>query len=211
MIYIVTPCSRPENLNQIEESIKKALLYIGEPSENIKYRWVIVYDKSVAYPLKCIELLGRKTTKAIHYRSPHKNALVGHSHRNHFIKIYKSVIHRRENDWVYFLDDDTVLHEKFFSLIVKELQPDRTAILFNQLNADGTPRLYANHSNIKVGHIDMGQYIVNLKRIPEKLQFDENDYCADGIFIEELFKQTNNKEGFVVINEFLSHYNKLRP
>jgi len=210
MLYIVTPCSRPENLLQIEKSIFESYFKNTNLIIDTNFKWVIVYDKSIGYPLTHVKSLEGKIPTN-HVLSPNKNALAGHSHRNYFLKNYKSIISNPINDWVYFLDDDTILHENFFSVIFQNLHLDLTAILFNQLNADGTPRLYASNSSIKVGHIDMGQYIVNLNKIPENLKFDENDYCADGVFIEELFNQTENKQNFVVINEFISHYNKLRP
>lgn len=207
MLYIVTPLSRPENLKQIAESFR---LGVGS---NILFRWYCVLDGKLTAQEKNEVLHMENKFRSFHILfSDHSNSFVGHSHRNWFLdNIYldKKLKNPKEIDWVYFLDDDTLLHPDFLSNIISHLDNTKSAIIFNQENKDGSIRLRADINNVKVCHIDMGQYVVNLSKLPTDLRFKEDDYCADGIFIEELFNRVG-PEQFLVINKTLSTYNKLR-
>lgn len=210
MLYIVTPLSRIENFHILFDNMK--------PQLDKKYPtfWIIVKDKLLSvgntnylsfdesFESKCHAILSNT-----------EKALAGHAHRNYFIdNFYKDIVvikNKPASDWVYFLDDDTLLHPDFLETIIPLLESnsDKAAIIFDQENKDGTMRLFANINQVKVCHIDMGQYIVNLSKLPSDLRFKEDDYCADGIFIEELFNRVG-PEQFLVINKTLSTYNKLR-
>lgn len=209
MLYIVTPVSRPENLREIAKSIPY--------KEGIK--WIIIFDAAVPFKTQCFPL-GKDSLNVLDkkhimvFPSPIKNACVGHAHRNHFInKIYPDFSKKKDQiDYVYFLDDDTILHPDFLDNILPIFEvtfKTPSAIIFDQLHANGAIRLKADINNVKVCNIDMGQYIFNLNDLPENIRFKEDDYCADGIFIEEFFNHVG-KEKFMVINKPLSYYNFLR-
>lgn len=213
MLYIVTPLSRPENLEQIAESLNK--IYLRKSP--CKIFWIIIMDKSLSKE-DMNKVYHFTTNKPLFYTelSFFEKSFVGHSHRNFFINDIHSgfkVICKKNNivesDWVYFLDDDTLLHPNFVEEIINRLDDTKSAIIFDQENKDGTIRLRADIDKVKVCHIDMGQYVVNLTKLPEDLRFKEDDYCADGIFIEELFNRVG-PEQFIVVNKTLSTYNKLR-
>jgi hypothetical protein len=207
MLYIVTPLSRVENFHILLENIKPKI-------SQSKIYWVVIKDQIltvgnthyISYHLTYQE-------NAIAIESNTKKALAGHAHRNYFVDYFynKLAIEKSNSDWVYFLDDDTLLHPDFLETIIPLLENnlDKAAIIFDQENKDGTMRLFANINQVKVCHIDMGQYLVNLSLLPNDLRFKEDDYCADGIFIEELFNRVG-PEQFLVVNKTLSIYNKLR-
>ena len=90
MLYIVTPCSRPENLATIRKSIPSALT------------WVVMMDAKCDHK----EATGANIT---HYSR--KTGFWGHPLRNEFLDLYQDQF--TEDDWVYFLDDDNILHPKF--------------------------------------------------------------------------------------------------
>ncbi len=212
MLYIVTPLSRPENLEKIAASIKE--IYKIDPL----YRWYVVLDKKLTFEeIKQVKIIKKYNKNFSIIYSPYSNSFVGHSHRNEFLNkifsqkglLYQHWSHSKLADWVYFLDDDTLLHPSFLDEIISNLDYTKSAIIFDQENKDGTIRLRADIDKVKVCHIDMGQYVVNLTKLPEDLRFKEDDYCADGIFIEELFNKVG-PEQFLVINKTLSTYNKLR-
>lgn len=209
MLYIVTPVSRPENLKQIATSII--------PKEGIT--WIIIFDKSIPFKTQCFPL-GKDSLPILNkkhilvFPSPIQNALVGHAHRNYFIdKIYPDFPKKKNQiDYVYFLDDDTILHPEFLDNILPIFEITfkiPSAIIFDQLHGNGSIRLKADINNVKVCNIDMGQYVFNLNDLPDNIRFKEDDYCADGIFIEEFFNYVG-KEKFMEINKPLSYYNLLR-
>lgn len=220
MLYIVTPVSRPENLEAIANSFKDFLEYSKQPNTNI--RWIVILDRKLIkidnhkdFEL-FIDLTNiifnkiRKNYISTIFYSEIANAFVGHAHRNYFIdKIYPG-LGISENDFAYFLDDDTILHPEFLENILPVLENDKPEIvIFGQNNKDNSVRLLPSKENIKVGYIDMGQYVFKINSLPGHIRFKEDDYCADGIFIEELYKH-HGSANTIVINKQLSFYNFLR-
>ena len=90
IINIVTPCSRPENLLSIAESI-------NIPRGN--YRWIVVFDST---EIPTIQL----PDNAEYYIHKNENSVVGHSQRN-FANLLI------DEGYVLMLDDDTVMHPEF--------------------------------------------------------------------------------------------------
>jgi hypothetical protein len=164
-LNIITPCSRPENLLRISESI-------NIPKEN--YRWVIVYDgimlpKDELIPENC----------EIYFHTDMKSK-VGHSQRNFALKLIN-------DGHVYFNDDDTIIHPNLWDNI-KNLDSD--FISFKQEEKNGKLRLMGNL--IKVFNIDSHNFIVKRSIIGDTL-FIVDDYNADGYFAEECYSKSNTK------------------
>lgn len=215
MLKIVTPLSRPENLVAIFNSI--VWQFRGPADVHKKLQWDIVMDASVFSNGDKAKLIYQfqQLTEEYHWlrmlHSPIENSYVGHSHRNYYLDNYAE-----ESDHIYFLDDDTLLHPDFYSTLMEKqyFTPENMAILFDQENATGQIRLNADPNKISVGNIDMGMYVINNK-FTEGLRFEEDNYCADGVFIEKFL----NKERlgnvkhvkYAIIHRTLSTYNKLRP
>lgn len=206
MIYIVTPLSRIENLETIYDSIFNSIPI----QHQTQYRWVIVVDRNIEHRMNEIQRLKNKSSIIEVFSSGIKNSLAGHGHRNFFINKYNHYYDNNSNDWVYFLDDDTILHPNFHHYVFPEITKanDKKGILFHQFEKNGNIRLIADLINVKVGFIDMGQYLVNLSKIGT-LRFDENDYCADGKFIETFYCSSPSTD-FILIDKFCSVYNALR-
>lgn len=220
MLYIITPVSRPENIQNILDSFNGFLEYSKEKQINIK--WIVILDKKLTETEDilinfqrsnlwkiCFEVLKDITRINVFY-SEISNAFVGHAHRNYFIdKIYPG-FGISKNDYAYFLDDDTILHSEFLENVLPVLENENPEIVvFGQNNKDNSIRLLPSKNNIKVCHIDMGQYIFKINSLPSHIRFKEDDYCADGIFIEELYKH-HGPEKTIVINKQISFYNYLR-
>ena len=220
MLYIITPVSRPENLEEISNSFNDHLEYSKTPNANI--RWIIIIDRKLLNVNDCqsaevfmdlsniiFNKIRNKFRCTILY-SEISNAFVGHAHRNYFLdKIYPG-LGISENDYAYFLDDDTILHPEFLENVLPILETENPEIVvFGQNNKDNSVRLLPSKENIRVCHIDMGQYIFKINSLPNNIRFKEDDYCADGIFIEELYKHHESKKT-IVINKQLSFYNYLR-
>lgn len=179
ILNIITPCSRPENLHKISKSI-------NIPKEN--YRWLIVFDmfnqpNSELIPDNC---------EVYCHKNP--NSIAGNSQRNFALDLV-------EEGYVYFNDDDTVIHPELWENI-KDLDTD--FISFSQLNKNGSLRLTGD--NVNVCYIDSHNFIVSHSIIGES-RFIIEKYEADGHFATECYNKTENR---IFINKPLSIYNLLR-
>lgn len=163
-LNIITPCSRPENLILISNSI-------NIPKEN--YRWIVVFDSEVL-PEK--ELIPNNCECFLH---TNPNSTVGHAQRNFALELI-------EDGHIYFNDDDTVIHQELWENI-KDL--DNDFISFQQLSKDGQIRLISNV--VKVNNIDSHNFIVH-KSIIGDTKFIVTLYGADGYFAEECYSKCKN-------------------
>jgi hypothetical protein len=156
-LNIITPCSRPENLIRISESI-------NIPNEN--YRWIVVCDSESLpnddfIPDNC---------EIYHHKD--LNSISGNGQRNYALKMV-------QKGYVYFNDDDTTIHPELWENI-KNLNND--FISFSQLNNNGTLRLIGDI--IRVGHIDSHNFIVSHNLVGDTI-FNLEKYDADGYFAIE--------------------------
>lgn len=165
IINIITPCSRPENLHKISNSI-------NIPKKN--YRWIVVFDMD-EFPDKS---LIPENCEPYLYRD--KDSIAGHSQRNFAISLV-------EKGYVYSNDDDTLIHPNLWENI-KYL--DNDFISFSQIDKNGNLRLVGD--NITVNHIDSHNFIVS-SSIAKTVKYITNNYAADGYFAEECYNKSNNK------------------
>jgi hypothetical protein len=164
-LNIITPCSRPENLQKISKTI-------NIPKED--YRWIVVCDMD---KLPSKELIPENCEVHL-YRE--NGSVVGHAQRNYALSII-------DNGHIYFNDDDTLLHPELWENI-KNIDSD--FISFIQLNKNKSIRLKGNL--IEVSHIDSHNFIVS-KTIIGDTKFIINKYDADGYFAKECYGKALNK------------------
>ena len=182
-INIITPCSRPENLHDIAESIII-------PKE--QYQWLVVYDADTMPDIKLLP------TNAIHTVKKVEGSISGNGQRNRALDI----INTDNDSWIYFNDDDTIIHPDLFQTIAQ--YQDKDFIHFQQANKDGTIRLYSNV--IEVEQIDSHNFIFKAKLLGDtKWQLDK--YDADGYFAKEIYAKSTAP---LYIEKVLSTYNCLR-
>ena len=163
-LNIITPCSRPQNLKKISESI-------NIPREN--YRWIVVFDFNVIPNNEYIP------NNCEYYLHQNPQSTVGHAQRNFALDLIN-------DGHIYFNDDDTVIYPDLWTNI-KDLTND--FISFEQLSKDGTLRLKSNI--IKEGHIDSHNFIVT-KELVNDTKFIITHYGADGRFAEACFLKCKN-------------------
>lgn len=178
-INIVTPCSRPNNIEKIYESI-------CIPLEN--YHWYIVLDMDFIPK-------GLPTNDNITY-VPYRdaNSLAGNSQRNLALELISG-------DYVYFLDDDTIMHSDFWNTVSGY---SYDVIVFNQAFKDGSLRLFGGHIGPKV--VDTGNVLIRRDTIGD-IRWDVKEYNADGYFLRDVSKMTKSKK---YIPKIISYYNKLK-
>jgi hypothetical protein len=177
MIHIITPCSRPENLEYLRESI---------PAE---CKWLVMLDYST-----------RKSNipKGINVMRSNFGGAWGAPLRNAAIDYLQ--ISASHNDYVYFLDDDNIIHPDWYQT-VKDCNED--FVNWAQVFRNGEPRLRATESP-RVGNIDTASFMVKIGAIG-KSRF-QMLYEADGLFAQEVYKKGTTR----VINDYLCYYNYLR-
>jgi hypothetical protein len=161
-LNIITPCSRPENLLKISESI-------NIPKED--YRWIVVCD-SVSLP---DENLIPKNCEI--YTHKDLESISGNGQRNYAIDMV-------ESGHIYFNDDDTLFHNDLWES-VKNFDFD--FISFVQLFKHGEIRLISDV--IKVGHIDSHNFITS-HRVAKNVRFMLDRYDADGYFAMDCYQRS---------------------
>jgi hypothetical protein len=180
-IVIITPCSRPKNLQEIKNSIdlkKIKRWYISYDCQDNKMEYTQRFpDEPKIKELKC-------TVKSISGNGPRNVAL--------------DEISKSEGPCiVYFLDDDNVLHQNFLEKDYKMNKIYTFDMLRNGADSAG--------NNISVGHIDTAQFLVDMSIIGNTRWVDK--YEADGVFITDIIKR--NKDKWEYIPETLAFYNSL--
>jgi len=194
-ISIITPCSRPDNLDRIYSSF-------GE----FPYHWYIVYDgKIVKEPIHKFENDARVTEWSVI-----GDGCMGNDQRNAALDRIDSTI----DTMIYFLDDDTCFHPDLVSKIFSEIKtiPDvqKKIITFDQWRHYYV--LPDSHilpgNNINLGCIDTGMCIIH-RHVIGDTRWESTSYEADFYFIQELFKNVG-QDNHVYLPIIGSLYNHLR-
>jgi len=181
MIYIITPCSRPFNLEQISKFIPK------------ECTWVISFDNRVT-DKPIIE-------NAICLNSPYTGNY-GNLNRNFALEYLKDKIN--DDDWIYVLDDDNIIHEEWYDYIKDKLS-GYSMVQWGQCFSHKMHRSFSPEKPLK-GTIDTAQYMVRWGAV-KHIRFDDFDYEADGKYAEDCF----NAIGFSLrIQKDLCYFNYLR-
>ena len=183
-LTIVTPCSRPGNLHNVMRSIDFSKIE----------KWVIIHDTRNRPFERVFESI--KNDKIVELECKDEGG-VGHQIRNYALdNVVKS-------GWLYFLDDDNIVHPNFWTLPLEMKGADvhtfdMQYVAGNVLKGD----------NPTVEHIDTAQFVFNVASVPKEVRYDVTRYNADGVFIEQLVKCVGLKHAYHPLTA--SWYNKLR-
>ena len=201
-VTIITPCIRPENLDKIIESID--FKWIKE--------WIIVYDEKQVFtnPLKYV---GNPKIREFMYYD--RESMSGNSQRNFGLdNISGGDISGGdiENQYVYFLDDDNIVHPDLYQLLSR-LDGRGSIYTFNQKRpVDIFPYNDVLKGNcIRRYQIDTAMFLVDYS-LCKHIQWQKDKYNADGIFIEECFQSLmKNDEAvkWIFIDKVMAYYNTL--
>jgi len=176
MLHIVTPCSRPENLETIAQSIPA------------NYNWVIVHENYITLPerdntflLKC-----------------DRTGPWGHAARNFFLNNFNI----NDEDWIYFLDDDNIIHPNFENVAQQLLMSDYSIIHWGQLHKNNEIRLIPD---IGIDKIDTACYMVRWQ-YNKLTRYNDEKYNADGLYAIDC----SQNGPVLTLNDYLCYYNYLR-
>jgi hypothetical protein len=181
-IIVVTPCSRPENLIKIRESID---------FEYIK-KWLIVYDSNV---IKDHTKIFNEDFIEEHYFAG--NGKWGHDQRNYALEH----LINDDRDYVYQLDDDNIIAPGFYK-IPKILQ-DNKIYTFDQIRPNGTI-LYGK--TVVYDGIDTAMFLVSYN-ICKNIKWNPTAYNADYQFISECVNRYPTEH--IYLQGIYCYYNKL--
>jgi len=181
-VSIITPCSRPNNISIMLESMD--FNYINE--------WIIVYDEK-----KVSEFTPLDNPKIKQYIYKDLEGTYGNLQRNYGLSKLE------HNDFLYFLDDDNVVHPDLYKLLDNIIY--NKIYTFNNISKEGIIRIHGN--TIKEHCIDTSMYLIDLSLPGVKDIRWVNKYSADGIYILENYKLHPDK--WIYINNMSSYYNFL--
>ena len=105
MIYIITPCARPQNLLTIQKSIPKECV------------WVIVYDAIVNNPLFVEGAINLKSS----FFAIDPSGGKGHVNKN----LVLNTLVFNDDDWIYILDDDNLIHPDWYASVKPHLKANQ--------------------------------------------------------------------------------------
>jgi hypothetical protein len=178
MIHIITACSRPGNLPRIKASIPK------------ECSWTVCLDASVE---EDVTIDGVKVIK-----SPY----TGNS--GNMVKNYAlNKSNFDNNDWVYFLDDDNIIHPAWHMEVTQHLNK-ASMLTWGQLTKNNKIRLRPVKVP-RVKEIDTASYMIKWS-VLKHLRFHETIYEADGLMAEQVYA----KHGCYTIPKYICYYNFLR-
>jgi hypothetical protein len=162
-LNIITPCSRPQNLDVISKSI-------NIPRD--QYRWIVVFD--------LLEVPENIPENCEAYAIKDVNSTSGNAQRNFALDLVT-------DGHIYFNDDDTIMQPELWDEI-KDLEED--FISFQQVNKDRSLRLEGK--NISVGYIDSHNFVVSAECMGDT-RWVLNRYDADGVFAHDCYNKSNTK------------------
>lgn len=138
VLHIITPVTRSENvaglINNVRDSLSEVDYFIHLVGDGV--------DVS--------DFAGER----VYCYNYHGSTSIGGLQRN--VALSEGWERIGDSDYVYFLDDDNLLHPNLEECFMKHL--NRNIIVFGQLHPDGTLRLEA--TQIECGKIDTGMFVV---------------------------------------------------
>jgi len=183
-VNIITPCSRPENLEIIHASIKQVL-------HDVDWKWLVCFDGCV---VKGCDPKNFENTSF--FRVTNEKSKSGNAQRNYCLTVLQN------SGWVYFLDDDTIMHKGLREAVTQ----DADMITFTQIDNRGYIRLNATETP-QVGYVDSGNFLVKAE-IAKQVEWVLDAYEADGMYAKKCRELSNN---FKAVNGLTaSIYNELK-
>jgi predicted O-methyltransferase YrrM len=186
-LVVVTPCSRPENLDKVKASLDFSRIEA----------WHVIYDTRTAPFVRRFE--GHPQIVEWGCSAP---GVVGHPNRNAFLdSLDANPKHAAQHPkLVYFLDDDNTVHPDFWSLPLGS----RGFWTFDMQYADGAVR---RGDTPLVNQIDTAQFVFS-SDCARGLRFDADKYNADGMFVHDLWER--DPESWTYCPGVAATYNRLR-
>ena len=180
-VTIITPCLHPENLIKIRKSIRFDLIQ----------QWIIVYDGNrVDENPNLFEYDINRDTIKEHITKGDGD--FGNSLRNHALECIQD-----QDTYVYFLDDDTIIHPDFYQLL--PILDKNKIYTFNEQN-----RLVGNE--ITPFRIETPMCLMHYS-LCKNIKWGSQDMTG-GNYITECYDKNN--ENWIFVNNNLCYYGALK-
>jgi hypothetical protein len=157
MIYIITACSRPENLETISKTIP------------LQCNWVVVHDNKVNTPLLNNAMV----------LECEDTGMVGIKAQNFAL----DNLPLTDQDFILLHDDDNIIYPTWYSKVSELINYDFSIMTWGQLNKDGSIRLKPQ-SQPRVGNIDTASFLISWK-YNKHIRHKVDVYEHDGIYAEQ--------------------------
>jgi glycosyltransferase involved in cell wall biosynthesis/GR25 family glycosyltransferase involved in LPS biosynthesis len=187
-LTIVTPCSRQENLETIKKSIQ--FKYVKQ--------WIIVYDPFKTYSQEKVFDDPQITELYMPQLNPWSK--MGNSQRDYAINLIKE-------GWIYFLDDDNLMHPNFWTILSEiklpyfytfDLEKYTEEDLhfknysYQDLKMKGQKEILSGNS-FGLGNIDAAMFLVDKSHIKDiKWSAIKDKRGGDHLFINSILKHNYN-------------------
>jgi predicted O-methyltransferase YrrM len=178
-ITIITPSYRVQNMEKLKASIN--FNYVNE--------WLIVYDGNHIKENPNIFENNNEQNKIREFVYK-GDGISGNPQRNYALSNI-----RFEDTYLYFLDDDNIIHPDLYKLL--DILDNDKIYTFNQQD-----RIKGDKFGIAV--IDSAMVLIDYKKC-KTARWSPNIYDADGLFILEHY--LNNRENWIYVDNDLCFYN----
>jgi glycosyltransferase involved in cell wall biosynthesis len=192
-LHIITRCTRLQHLLTIKDSV------FQHPETNIT--WHILFDTSVLKDVEFDLLQKLQNNKTVFHFIEGREGDLLYPQSMQVVKTIKE-------GYVYYLDDDNILHPDFIPTMSKIAKESKIYVVdqfVDKKDFTGLEYRIASPENTRYQGIDMAQMLIHFS-IFNRYEFI-GDYAADGYFAEKIYKE--NPSWFEYINQTLSYYNYL--
>lgn len=193
-LTIITPCSRPANLRTVAASIDFDAID----------RWIIVHD-TTRVPKPAPQFTDNPKVVETDCDDA---GISGNAQRNKGIDMVPEGP-AEDAGYVYFLDDDNVVHPNFFHKIVPLLDGTTAIVTFDMVYSHGTI-LAGNRPN--VFKIDTAMFVA-LRSAIGAIRWQPQFYHSDGLFVEALMGRVGAAAGIAkhwkYVNIPAAFYNRI--
>jgi glycosyltransferase involved in cell wall biosynthesis len=200
-INIITRATRLSNLRTVKESV------FNNIPNGCEVMWHIVFDTNSLKDIDAELLFDLKDDSTSFYFEKGEPGGMLYPQCS-------KLISKLGESWVYLLDDDNIIYEGFYEYVLKTsvANPNKKVHVVSQKvdGRDFTGLTYrkAAPEFIRVGGVDLSQFIISTEVYNQYGYKFLPDYCADGILISAIHEE--HPEWFTFTELTLSHYNYLQ-
>ena len=178
LIHFITPLHKKNNLR---------ILYPNILNLTQDFNWYLIEGKET---IGCESIDSILEDNRIHYYKIKTEFIYGHEQRNYFIEN----IECGDNDWCFFLDDDTIVTQDLIEVAVNEKNSDFDVILLSQKQGlTERVRLHGLEGRMTLGNVDIGSFLIRYSVLKNTKIGMEHVRNSDGHFAEHISNIPNIK------------------
>lgn len=189
LLYIITPCSRPEYLVDIRETL----------AAGYDWTWIIVYSSNPSQHAFPGADNVYEVWPGVEGNYDDEPSTAGNVLRNVGISLVEM-----PSSYLYFLDDDNIMHPNFWEIVYPMLKERRSD--FVTFDQQRTPQQILVGPRAELGKIDTAMFVTQRSLVNES-RWRVARYDADGCFAEEMQAKASHH---AYISHTCAYYNYFR-